>query len=90
LKKLKNFYKLILLKKILRGTIIISDEGINGTLSANKKNLNLVIKKIKNIFQFEKFDSENLSMSKFNRFTEERLKLKKKLFQWELKYQKEK
>ena len=41
----------IFIKENIKGTLIISNEGINGTLSAKKKKLNLVIKKINhNIF----------------------------------------
>ena len=36
-KKIKNFTKFFINKGI-RGTIIISKEGINGTISAKKKN----------------------------------------------------
>ena len=36
-KVLNNFF----LKKNIRGTLIISSEGINGTISGKKKDLNL-------------------------------------------------
>ena len=45
IKKSKNLLNDIFTKYKIRGTIIISDEGINGTISSNKKNLDLVLKK---------------------------------------------
>ena len=63
----------------IRGTIIISGEGINGTISSNKKNLNIVIKKIKNIFNFVNFDSQNLSKNKFQIFHSGKVKIKKEV-----------
>ena len=45
LKKHKKNLQTYLINKSARGTIIISKEGINGTISAKKINLNLVIKK---------------------------------------------
>ena len=65
IKKSKKHLQNYFIKKNIRGTIIISNEGINGTISAKKKNLDLVIKKIKNTFKFIKFDNQNLSKSKF-------------------------
>ena len=45
----------------IRGSIIISKEGINGTISAKKKILDEAIKKIKKTFMFGNFDSVNYS-----------------------------
>ena len=45
IKKSKKLLIDIFDKYEIRGTIIISNEGINGTISSNKKNLNIVIKK---------------------------------------------
>ena len=41
----------LLLKKNIRGTIIISREGVNGSLSGKNKDLNETIRKIKTIFK---------------------------------------
>ena len=84
-KKIKNLKKNK--KKLLsyffnysiRGTIIISTEGINGTISSNKKNLDLTLNKIKKIFNFVKFDSFNFSKSKFQIFHRGKVKIKKEV-----------
>ena len=47
--------------KSVRGNIIISPEGINGTISGKKQNINECINYIKKIFFIKKFDSTNLS-----------------------------
>ena len=46
LNKNKKFLQSFLVNNKIRGTLIISKEGINGTLSAKKKNLNISINKI--------------------------------------------
>ena len=43
IKKAKNLLIDIFYKYKIRGTIIISEEGINGTMSSNKKNLLIVL-----------------------------------------------
>jgi UPF0176 protein len=49
LKKNKTFLHDLLIKNNIRGTIIISKEGLNGTISGQKKNLDAVIKKIQTV-----------------------------------------
>ena len=51
-KRNKKLLQIYFIQKNIRGTIIISNEGINGTISANKRNLNLALNKIKRIFKF--------------------------------------
>ena len=46
-------------KNYIKGTLIISPEGINGTISAKKNSLNLTIDKIKKTFNFFNFDNLN-------------------------------
>ena len=43
IRKNKKLLSDIFSKYNIRGTIIVSDEGVNGTLSSNKKNLELVL-----------------------------------------------
>ena len=43
IKKTKKLLNDIFIKYNVRGTIIISTEGVNGTISSNKKNLGLVL-----------------------------------------------
>ena len=79
IKKYKNLLIDIFDKYQIRGTIIISTEGINGTISSNKKNLDIVLKKIKKIFNFVNFDSQNLSKNKFQIFNRGKVKIKKEV-----------
>ena len=58
----KKLLNNLLLKKNIRGTIIISREGVNGSLSGKNKDLNELIRKIKTIFKFKEFNSFNLSL----------------------------
>ncbi len=60
----------------IRGTLIISKEGINGTLSGKSKSINIVKKRIKNLFKFINFDSQNLSKSTFQPFHRSKVKIK--------------
>ena len=79
IKKAKKSLTDIFDKYKIRGTIIISGEGINGTISSTKKNLELVLKKIKKVFNFINFDSQNLSKSKFQIFYRGKVKIKKEV-----------
>jgi len=74
-KKLQSFF----LKNSIRGTLILSPEGINATLSSKKKNLYLVISKIKKIFKINNFDSQNLTQCKFQTFHRGKVKIKKEV-----------
>ena len=74
-KNLQNYF----VNNSIRGTIILSQEGINGTISGKKKKLDLVINKIKKIFKFNNFDSLNSSKSKFQPFHRAKVKIKKEV-----------
>ena len=71
-KVLNNFF----LKKNIRGTLIISSEGINGTISGKKKDLNFATSKIQKIFNFTNFDNKNMSINKFQPFHRSKIKIK--------------
>ena len=71
-KVLNNFF----LKKNIRGTLIISSEGINGTISGKKKDLNLATSKIQKIFNFTNFDNKNMSINTFQPFHRSKIKIK--------------
>ncbi len=86
--KFKNLKSLKRQKKILenffsendiRGTLIISKEGLNGTLSGTSKNISKISKIIKNSFEIKKFDNENLSKSKLQPFHKPKIKIKKEV-----------
>ena len=90
IKKAKKLLNDIFIKYKIRGTIIISNEGINGTISSNKKNLEFVLKKIKKTFHFINFDSQNLSKSKFQIFHRSKVKIKKEVVPMGIKISKRK
>ena len=79
LKKNKILLQDFLIKKNIRGTIIIASEGVNATISGNVTDLNSTITKIKKILDFKKFDSENTSKSKFQPFHKPKVKIKKEV-----------
>jgi len=81
-KKIKSLkkYRLFFQKEIsinnIRGTIILSSEGINGTISGKKDNINKIINILKRQFRFKDFDSKNLSKSHFQPFYKGKIKIK--------------
>ena len=79
LKKNKFLLQDLLLKKNIRGTIIIANEGINATISGKPIDLKTSIIKIKKILNLKKFDSENISKSKFHPFHKPKVKIKKEI-----------
>ena len=79
LKKNKVLLQDYLIKKNIRGTIIIASEGVNATISGKASDLKSTITKIKNILDFKKFDSENISKSKFQPFHKPKVKIKKEV-----------
>ena len=89
-----GFYKFKQLKKIsrlkdklqnfiddykIKGTIIISPEGINGSISFLKKNTKQIKINLKKIFAITKFDNENISFNRFIPFHKGRVKVKKEV-----------
>jgi len=90
IKKNKKIMQVFFIKKSIRGTIIISNEGINGTISSNRKNLNLALNKVKRIFKFNNFDSQSLSKSKFQVFHRGKVKIKKEVVPMGIKISKRK
>ena len=81
-KKIKSLkkYQLLFQKEIsnnnIKGTIILSSEGINGTISGKKNNINLIISILKRQFRFKNFDNKNLSKSHFQPFHKGKIKIK--------------
>jgi len=72
---LQNYF----VKHNIRGTLIISNEGLNGSISGKSKDVSFINKKIKRLFQIINFDSENLSKSKFQPFHKPKIKIKKEV-----------
>ncbi len=85
-KKLQNFF----IVNSIKGTIILSSEGINGTISSNKKKLNLAINEIKKTFKFHNFDSLNFSKCEFQPFHRGKVKIKKEVVPMGIKITKRK
>jgi len=79
LKKLKKTLQEKLIKNQVRGTIIFSKEGVNGTISGRKNNIQKVKKKLKNICKIKSFDSESNSINKFQPFHRGKTKIKKEV-----------
>ena len=79
IKKNKKILQYFFLNNSIRGTLILSPEGINATLSSKKENLYLVLNKIKKIFKIRNFDSQNLSKCKFQTFHRGKVKIKKEV-----------
>ena len=86
-------YKIYLEKEIsntsIRGSIIISSEGINGSLAGNSKDISKILKLLKKEFKFTEFDSSNISTSRFQPFHKAKVKIKKEVVPFGLKIKNE-
>ncbi len=76
--KKKLLYRFFKIKKI-RGSIILSREGINGTIGFNNNKYNLINNHLKKILNIKNFDNENLSFCKYQAFHKGKIKIKKEL-----------
>ncbi len=89
IKKLKSL-KNILYKKInylsIKGLIILSPEGINGTLAGTTSNINIVKKIIGKNLNISKFDVLNITKSKFVPFFRAKIKIKNEVVPINEKY----
>jgi len=79
LKRNKDLLQKFLTSNNIRGTIIIAKEGLNGTISGGVKDIDKIIKKLKFLFSFKKFDNNNESKSKFQPFHKPKVKIKKEV-----------
>ena len=79
LKRNKDLLQKFLTSNNIRGTIIIAKEGLNGTISGGVKDKDKIIKKLKFLFSFKKFDNSNESKSKFQPFHKPKVKIKKEV-----------
>ncbi len=86
--KHKKILQHYFIKNSIKGTIILSSEGINGTISAKKIKLNLAIKKIKKTFEFINFDSLNISKCQFQPFHRGKVKIKNEVVPMGIKVKK--
>ena len=76
LKKNKEFLQREILKNNISGTIILSQEGINGTIAGRRRNISQIIKSLKKVFDFKDFNSKNMSQSHFQPFHNGKIKIK--------------
>ena len=85
LKKNKRLINEVLIKYNIRGTIIISKEGVNGTISGKGQDIKTTINKLKKILKFKDFNSFNKSKSLFHPFHKPRVKIKTEVVPMNLK-----
>ena len=85
LKKNKRLINEVLIKNNIRGTIIISKEGVNGTISGKEPDIKTTINKLKKILKFKDFNSFNKSKSLFLPFHKPRVKIKTEVVPMNLK-----
>ena len=76
LKKNKSLFQKEIFKNNVKGTIILSAEGINGTIAGKKDNISKIIKILKKHFRLKDFDSKNMSQSHFQPFHKGKIKIK--------------
>ena len=79
LKKKRSILQNAFIKQDVRGTLIISKEGLNGTISGKQKNVSFIKTKIKILFKIKTFDNENVSISKYQPFYRSKIKIKKEV-----------
>ena len=85
LDKKKIYFQKLFIENNIKGTLILSKEGINGTISGKPASISYINKKIRFSLKFRKFDSENLSNSIFQPFHKPRVKIKKEVVPMGLK-----
>ncbi len=84
LRKNQKILNSLLIDNDIFGSIIISQEGINGSISGKNNDIKNCIIELKNIFSIKNFDSFNNSKSKFNPFHRSRVKIKRELVPMDL------
>ena len=76
LKKNQKVLLEALKKKNIRGTIIISKEGVNGTISGKAADIKFIINNLKRTLKFKEFNTSNVSISSFQPFHKPKVKIK--------------
>ena len=85
LKKNQKILSNLLTNKDINGLIIISKEGLNGSLSGKNKDIKASIIRLKKILNIKEFDSVNNSISKFKPFHKPKVKIKREVVPMDLK-----
>ena len=89
LNKIKSLKKIILnkiCKNNVKGLVVISPEGINGTISGKKKDISILAKYIKKIVSIRNFDIQNKLYSNFIPFLKLKVKIKNEVVPINEKY----
>ncbi len=73
-KNLENYFK----NKVVKGTVLLANEGINASLSASKEDLDLIIKYIKRLLNIRKIDIK-INKSHFLPFNRIKVRLKNEI-----------
>ena len=76
LKKNQKVLLETLKKKNIRGTIIISKEGVNGAISGKAAEIKFIINNLKITLKFKEFNTSNVSKSSFQPFHKPKVKIK--------------
>jgi len=79
LEKYKNLLKKFFSKRFTKGIVILSPEGINGTIAGKKNNINECIDYIKKKFYIKKFDSKSFSKVEYQPFNKSKIKIKEEV-----------
>ena len=79
LNKNKKFIYNLLVTNNIKGSIIISKEGMNGSVAGKSIGIKNISTQIKKKFSFKNFDSSNLSKSIFQPFHKLKIKVKKEI-----------
>lgn len=77
-KAIKNILENYLSPYVVRGTILLADEGINGTLSGSKKDLDNILKFIRNLLKIRNLNLK-INKSSFLPFNRIKVRLKKEI-----------
>ena len=85
LKKNQKILNNILVNRDIFGSIILSKEGLNGSISGKNKDIKATIIRLKKIFGIKDFDSFNNSKSKFKPFHKSKVKIKREVVPMDLK-----
>ena len=79
LKKNQKLLNNLFVNKGINGSIILSKEGLNGSISGKNKDIKAIIIRLKKILNIKEFDSSNNSISKFKPFDKLKVKIKKEV-----------
>ena len=84
LSKKKYLLQNYLIKKNIRGTIILAKEGVNATIAGKYVDIKFIINKIYKTLDIKNFDSENISKCNFQPFHRAKVKIKKEIVPMDL------